>query len=290
MARLHIYRKSIIKANYYTDTRAISVFLDDRLIGKMNPGNNMTIEVAPGPHKMVIRPGGLLRFPDTQEFTVDADSTDVYAAFRGRMARYIDPMIFQIYQHNCMEMSSETAKTTRIAFSSEDIYFKHFMWYAVTIDYQLVGHMDRNNKRLECTISKGKHPVAFESMFDVGYGCIDIKEDSDYVYVPVNTCRIVDIQSFSTRPTGQGRQVNCVFSRNSQFAGCAGKTEITLDGNVKFYLRNGETKVMTISEGKHALLVKANHIEKREFVVPENCNKVTIFIETLDKIRSIVME
>ena len=98
MARLHIYRKSIIKANYYTDTRAISVFLDDRLIGKMNPGNNMTIEVAPGPHKMVIRPGGLLRFPDTQEFTVDADSTDVYAAFRGRMARYIDPMIFQIYQ------------------------------------------------------------------------------------------------------------------------------------------------------------------------------------------------
>ena len=55
-------------------------------------------------------------------------------------------------------------------------------------------------------------------------------------------------------------------------------------------LNNGGTKEVYISEGRHSIMVKANSITTRDFVVPTNCNNVSIFIEDVDQIRSIVTE
>lgn len=287
---LRIYRKSIVKPNYYADARPIPVYVDDKHMGDMNPGYFIIVGITPGTHKIVIKAPGFLMAPVTQEFTVNENTTDVYVAFRGRMGKYIEPMIFDVCQYNANELSRETLRTTKITFSNEDITLKFNIWCAITIDDQPIGIMDGNHLRLESSIAKGKHKISFESLYRVGYECIDVKEDYGNLFVPIGECNIIDVQSLSSNRGGSNRQVKCVLSRTGEFRGCLGTTHITIDGNINVELKNGGTKEVFLPEGNHTIMVKANGVTTRNFVIPEKCNKVSIFIENVDKIRSIVTE
>ena len=288
---LRIYRKSTIRSNYYTDARPIPVFVDDNHIGDLNPGYLVNVRITPGTHKIVIKAPGFLMAPATKEFTVDANATDVYVAFRGRMGKYIDPMIFDVYQYNAAELSREMARTMPVTFRCEDISLKANIWYSVAIDDVPIGTMDGNHPSLESALPKGKHKISFESLYEVDYGCIDVPADCDSLYVPVNSGKIIEVQPHYANAQGMSnRQVKCVFTRTSQFKGCAGTTNIIIDGNIRVDLHNGETKETYISEGSHSIMVKANSINTTSFVVPANCNKISILIEDVDKISSIVAE
>jgi hypothetical protein len=288
--KLRIYRKSIIRPHYYADARAIPVYVDDKHIGDLNPGYLIVVGITPGTHKIEIKAPGFLMAPVTKVFTVDEITTDVYVAFRGRLGKYVEPMIFDVCQYNATELSRETERTTQITFRSEDLSLKGNIWYAVAIDDQPVGTIDGNHLSLVSAIAKGKHKISFESLHEVDYACIDVKADCDSLYVPINKGKILDVQSNSANSQVRNRQVKCVLSRKSQFKGCAGTTNIIIDGNIRVDLKNGGTKEVFISEGRHSLMVKANSISTRDFVVPENCNKVSIFIEDVDQVRSIVTE
>lgn len=98
MITLHIYRKKIIKDNYYANTKPIPVFVDGYYICDMKPGDYTAVYVIPGTHKIDMKVPGLLSSPLTKEFTVAENNTDVYVAFRGRMGKWIEPMIFEIAQ------------------------------------------------------------------------------------------------------------------------------------------------------------------------------------------------
>ncbi len=290
IVNLRIYNKAIVRANYYAEIRATSVFVDDKHICDLLPGYYTNVGITPGKHKIVIKSPGFLMAPVTKEFTVDESTTDVYVAFRGRLGKYIQPMIFDEYQYNARELSRETERTTKITFSDERVALKINMWCTVTIDDQPIGITDGNHLRLETTIAKGKHKISFETYYEVGYACIDIKEDYGNLFVPIDECRIIDIQSLFYNQGDSNRQVKCILSRSSQFAGCACTTKITIDGTINVDLRNGGTKEVFISEGNHSIVARANGVYTSNFVVPENCKKVTIYIENMDKIRSIVVE
>lgn len=290
MIKLHIYRKKIIKPHYYADARAIPVFLDDKPIGDMNPGDNIITDIAPGPHKIVIKAPGFLMAPVTKEFTVDENSTDVHVAFRGRLGKYIEPMIFELIQYNAAELLSREENSTKITVCSEDMSLKMNIWYMVTVDDRMVGTMDGNSPSLVFNTSKGKHLVVFEALHEIGYAIVNVKDDCDSMYVLVNNCEVLDVRSHIPQASSSARQVKCVFTRSRQFKGCAGTTKIIIDGSVKVDLKNGETKETYLSEGNHSLLIKCNRIETKDFVVPENSNKVTFNIEDVDDIRSIVVE
>lgn len=228
IVNLRIYRKAIIRPHYYADARPIPVCVDDHHVGDLNPGYLVNVGITPGTHKMEIKAPGFLMAPVSKEFTVDVNTTDVYVAFRGRLGKYVDPVIFDVYQYNASELSRDTARTTPITFHSEDISLKGNIWYSVAIDDVPVGTMDGNHLSLDTAIPKGKHKISFESIHEVDYGCIDVREDCDSLYVPVNRGKIIDVQAHSAQSNASGRLVKCVMTRSSQIKGCAGTTNISI--------------------------------------------------------------
>ena len=288
--KLHIYRKSIIKPNYYSSTKEIPLYVDDRYITDMKPGDTINLEITPGTHKIVIKAPGLLMAPVTSEFTADENSTDIYVAFRGRLGKYIDPKIFEIKQFKASDLMVSTTQRAKVTFISEDISLKCNIYCNITVDGQPVGHLDGYNPRLEFIAAKGKHFAFLESYYEAGYACIDVKDFSDSTIVMIDDCDILDIQPHFPKTVNSNSQVKCVFSRPSQFRGCAGTTKIVIDGELRLNLKNGETKEVLLSEGNHCLMLKANSIRVVDFVVPENSNKVIINLVDIDKIQSIVAE
>ena len=285
MIRLHIYRKNIVHSNYYSDARPMPVFVDGYHICDMKPADYTAVYVTPGTHKIVVKVPVLLSNTLTKEFTVEANTTDVYVAFRGRMGKYISSKIFEPAQYNLAEFSSAPGIMAKVTFRSEDMSLKHFIWYAVSIDDQTVGIMDGKHPELALNVPKGKHRVTFESLFEIGYTWLDIREDC--LYVPVNDCKIVSVLTPPDNPVNSNRQIKCVFTRESRVRGCACSTKITLDTNINISLRNGETKTVFISGGRHTLVLKANKINVREFIVPDNCSEIDILIDNMDDIISI---
>ncbi|WP_034450377.1 hypothetical protein [Butyrivibrio sp. AE2032] len=179
---LRIYRKAIVRSHYYADARAITVYVDDQHIADLNPGYLVVVGITPGTHKMVIKAPGFLMAQVTKEFTVDANTTDVYVAFRGRLGKYVDPVIFDPYQYNAAELSRLTERTTKITIRSEDLSLKGNIWYSVAVDDQPIGTIDGNHLSLVSAIAKGKHKISFESVHEVDYACIDVKEGCDSLY------------------------------------------------------------------------------------------------------------
>ena len=285
MITLHLYRKRIVKGNYYADARPMGVFVDDYHICDMKPGDQFAVYVTPGPHKIVVKVPVLISNTLTKEITVDANTTDVYVAFRGRMGKYISPKIFEPVQYNAAIFSRVQSGIAKIAMHCEDIALKSFIWYAVSVDDQPVGTMDGKNPEMAFNIPKGRHRVAFESYFDFGYACIDVNED--FMYMLLDDCRIVCVQTPQLNPVGSGRQIKCVLTRTSMFRGCAAPTKIRIDTNIDLSLKNGETKSVFISEGKHTIMLKINKIIVREFIIPDNCSEIDILIDNLDEIKSI---
>lgn len=285
MITLHIYRKSIVKSNYYTDSRPLPVQVDGYHICDMKPGDYTAVYITPGTHKIFIKIPGLLSDPVIKEFTVEENTTDIYVSFRGIMGKYIHAMMFEPARYNLAEFSSLPGNMARVTFRSEDIDLKSFIWYMVTIDDQAVGTMDGKHPELTVNVPKGKHRITFESLFEVGYTWLDVREDN--LYVPVNNCSIVGVLTPPNNPVNPGRQIKCVLTRLSQVRGCACSTKITLDTNINFNLKNGETKTMLISEGRHSLVLKANRVNIQEFIVPANCSEIDILIENIDNIKSI---
>ncbi len=285
MITLHLYRKNIIHDNYYVDRRPMGVFVDGYHICDMKPSDYTAVYVTPGAHKIVVKVPVLISNTLTKEFTADANTTDVYVAFAGRMGKYISPKIFEPAQYNMAEFSSMPGNTTKVTFRCEDIALKHFIWYTVNIDDRAVGIMDGKNPELVLNVPRGKHRITFESLFDVGYSWLDVRDDD--LYVVVNDCKAVCVLTPPAKPANPGRQVKCVFTRPSQFSGCAGSTKVTLDTNIYFKLKNGESKTMYISEGIHSLVLKANRINVQQFIVPANCSEIDILLENLEDIKSI---
>ena len=285
MTTLHIYRKSIIKDNYYTDKRPMPVFVDDYHVCDMKPGDYTAVSVTPVPHKIVVKVPVLVSNTLTKEITVDGSSTDVYFAFRGRMGKYISPKIFEPAQYNMAEFSGVPGTMAKVALRSEDMALKPFIWYTVTINGHPAGTMDGDHLEFAFTIPKGKHRVAFESQFEIGYAVLDIREDSTYVLV--NDCKIIYVLTPPVNPANPARQIKCVFTRKSRVEGCACSTKITIDTVQTLKLKNGETKAVFISEGRHVLVLRANKIEAREFTVPDNCSEIDILIDNMDDIVSI---
>ena len=285
MITLHLYRKRIVKNNYYADFRPIAVFVDDYHICDMKPGEYTAVMVTPGTHKIVLKLPVLISNTLTKEFTVDANTTDVYVAFRGRMGKYISSKIFEIAQYNNADFLCVPGNMSKVVMHCEDIALKSFIWYSVSIDDQPVGTMDGKNPEMAFIVPKGRHRVAFESHFDFGYACIDVNEDS--LYMLVNDCKIIGIQTPKINPVNPNRQIKCVLTRTSHFSGCACSTKIRIDTNIDLSLRNGETKAVFISEGRHTIMLKANKINIKEFIIPDNCSEIDILIDSLDEIKSI---
>ena len=285
MVTLHIYRKKTVRDNYYVNPKPIPVYVDDYHICDLKPGETTAVYVVPGPHKLEIKPPGFLEDPVTKEFTVDASYTDVYVAFRGRMGKYIRPWIFGVYQNNIAEFSGTSQEMGRVTFRWEDIDLKINVWYEISIDGQPIGIMDGKHPELAMNIPKGKHRVKFEELHEAEYESLDVTTDNSYVLV--SNCKILHVQRSWNNPMTSNRQIKCVFTRQSQFAGCAATTKILIDAVSLVTLKNGETKAVLISEGKHSLLIKCNKIEVREIVVPENCSELYIMIENVDNITSI---
>ena len=71
IVNLRIYNKAIVRANYYAEIRATSVFVDDKHICDLLPGYYTNVGITPGKHKIVIKSPGFLMAPVTKEFTVD---------------------------------------------------------------------------------------------------------------------------------------------------------------------------------------------------------------------------
>ena len=285
MITLHLYRKSITRNNYYVDSRPMGVFVDGYHVCDMKPADYMAVYITPGTHKIVIKVPVLISNTLTKEFTVDANTTDIYVAFAGRMGKYLSPKIFEPAQYNMAEFSSVPGNTTKVTIRCEDIALKHFIWYTVSIDDQGVGIMDGNNPEMVLNVPRGKHRVTFESLFDVGYSWLDVRDDD--LYVVVDDCKVIGVLTPPAKPANPNRQIKCVFTRPNQFRGCAASTKITLDTNINFKLKNGETKAVFISEGVHSLVLKANRINIQQFIVPANCNEIDILIDHLDEIKSI---
>ena len=285
MIRLHIYRKKIIKDNYYANTTPVPVFVDDCHICDMKPADYTAVTVTPGTHKIVMKVPGLLSDPLTKEFTVDAGITDVYVAFRGRMGKYIDPVIFEIARYNIADFSCVPGNMTKVAMRCEDMALKSFIWCSVTIDGRMVGTMDGKHLDMVFTVPKGKHRVTFESLFEVGFACLDARED--FMQVLVNECGIICVYAPQNNPVSSNRQIKCVFTRTGRIVGCAGTTRIRIDTDINVNLKNGETKAVFISEGRHLLVIRANKIQTRELIVPDNCSEIDILIDNMDDISSI---
>ena len=285
MTTLHLYRKRIVKGNYYTDSRPMGVFVDDYHICDMKPGEYAAVYVTPGPHKVVVKAPVLISNTFTKEFTVDANTTDVYVAFRGRMGKYISPKMFEPALYNAADFSGAPGGMAKVVMHCEDIALKSNIWYGVSIDDQPVGTMDGKNPEMAFNVPKGKHRVAFESYFNYGYACIDVTED--FMYMLVDNCKIIGIQVPQSNPVNSNRQIKCVLTRTSLVRGCAASTKIRIDTNIDMSLRNGETKSVFIPEGRHTIVLKANKITVRDFIIPDNCSEIDILIDNLDEIKSI---
>ena len=285
MITLHIYRKKIVKPNYYQDSRPMPVFVDDYHICDMKPGETTAVYITPGTHKIVVKVPVLISNTLTKEFTVEANTTDVYFAFRGRMGKYISPKIFEPAQYNMAEFSGVPGSTANVTVHSEDFALKSFIWYSVSVDDLPVGTIDGNHPEIAFSFPKGKHRVAFESLYDFGYSWLDIREDN--MYVLINDCKIINVQILHNNSANSSRQIKCVLTRLSHVKGCAGSTKVMIDTDITFKLKNGETKAVFISGGRHTIVLKANKIEVRDFIVPDNCSEIDILIDNLDEIRSI---
>lgn len=191
MITLHVYRKRIVRGIYYADARPMGVFVDDYHICDMKPGDQFAVYVTPGPHKIVVKVPVLISNTLTKEITVDANTTDVYVAFRGRMGKYISPKLFEPVQYNAAIFSGAPGGIAKIAMHCEDMSLKSNIWYSVSIDDQPVGTMDGKNPEMAFTVPKGKHRVAFESYYGFGYACIDVNDD--FTYMLVDDCNEIDI-------------------------------------------------------------------------------------------------
>ncbi len=154
MITLHLYRKNIVRDNYYADSRPMPVFVDDYHICDMKPADYTAVYVTPGTHKNVVKVPVLISNTLTKEITVDANTTDVYVAFAGRMGKYISPKIFEPALYNKVEFTGVPGAVSKVTFRSEDIALKHFIWYMVTIDDQAVGTMDGKNPELALNVPK----------------------------------------------------------------------------------------------------------------------------------------
>ena len=285
MITLHIYRKRIVKPNYYANAKPISVYVDGYHICDMKPQDYTAVYVVPGTHKIVMKVPGVFEDPLTKEFTVYDSTTDVYLAFRGRMGKYIAPKIFEIAQYNLGEFSSTQGDMATVNMRCEDIALKSYIWYTVTVDDYAAGVMDGKHPEMAFNAARGKHRVMFESLFDLAYASLEVKDDSSLVIV--QDCNIVSVSPLMNNSASSIRPVKCVFTRTSKFSGCAGTTRITIDNDINLSLKNGETKDVFISEGRHTLMVKANKVTVREFIVPDNCSEINILIDNLDEICSI---
>ena len=42
-----------------------------------------------------------------------------------------------------------------------------------------------------------------------------------------------------------------------------------------------------ISEGRHTIMLKANKVNVKDFIIPDNCSEIDILIDNLDDIKSI---
>lgn len=285
MITLHIYRKRIVKPNYYADPSPATVYVDDYKICDMKPGDQTAVYVTPGTHKITIRLPLISVHTLTQEFTADANTTDVYVAFRGKMGKYIYPQMFNPVQYNLADFTRAPGGMAKITMHCEDIALKSYIWYGVSIDDQPVGTMDGKNPEMAFNVPKGRHRVAFESYFEFAYACVDVNEDN--MYMIVNDCRIVGVHIPQINPVNPGRQIKCVLTRTSLVRGCACATKIRIDSNIDINLRNGQTKSVFITEGRHMIMLKANKITVRDFIIPDNCSEIDILIDNLDEISSI---
>lgn len=285
MITLHIYRKRIVKPNYYANAKPISVYVDGYHICDMKPQDYTAVYVVPGTHKIVMKVPGVFEDPLTKEFSVYDSTTDVYLAFRGRMGKYIAPKIFEIAQYDLGEFSSTQGDMATVNMRCEDIALKSYIWYTVTVDDYAAGVMDGKHPEMAFNAARGKHRVMFESLFDLAYASLDVKDDSSLVIV--QDSNIISVTSLKYNSASLDRPVKCVFTRTSKFRGCAGTTRITIDTDINLSLNNGGTSAVFISEGRHTLMVKANKVNVREFIVPANCSEIDILIDNMDDIVSI---
>ena len=69
--------------------------------------------------------------------------------------------------------------------------------------------------------------------------------------------------------------------------GCAASTKIRIDTNIDLSLKNGETKSVFITGGRHTIMLKANKVNVKDFIIPDNCSEIDILIDNLDDIKSI---
>lgn len=285
MITLHLYRKRIVKGNYYADARPMGVFVDDYHICDMKPGDYFAVYITPGTHKIVVKIPVLILNTMTKEITVDANTTDVYVAFRGLLGKYIYSKMFEPVQYNSAIFSGAPGGMAKVVMHCEDIALKSFIWYSVSVDDQPVGTMDGKNPEMAFTVPKGKHRVAFESYFDFGYACIDVNDD--FTYMLVDDCKIVGVHIPQNDPASASKQVKCVLTRTSMVKGCAASTKIRIDTNIDLSLKNGETKSVFITGGRHTIMLKANKVNVKDFIIPDNCSEIDILIDNLDDIKSI---
>jgi len=285
--KIHLYLKDIINA-YGTMKKQKKIYIDKTFITNINLGETkeVELELQPGKHQLIIEDSKLIANKTKKEFELNEESTEIYIGMQylGYKSKTIKVVTLEQYNNEEYKAGEKTVKLTIHRMTSPTQTHQKDN-YSVTIDgLEKIGKYDTD---IEINVSTGKHKIKYETPIAIKYSSVDIPEDCENFHITFETqfeyINILNANSYEKKE----KNIECIISRKKMFAGSALKTQIEIDNDIKLDVKNGETKNIKVSTGKHTLIIKGTITKTKEFEVPENCNIVCIYIEGLNNITSI---